>query len=112
MSPVSRSVIRAILGGALLVPLFGVPSPATAASFTHRAVITIDRNQVPGVAGLVDFPVLVSATSTNLRTTANGGFVTSSNAATTSSSRARTRRRAPRPRHRAALTTRSRATTG
>ncbi len=77
MPRASRSVIRAIVRGALVVPLLGVVSPAGAASFTQRTVVTIDRNQVPGVASLVDFPVLVSVTSNNLRTTANGGFVTS-----------------------------------
>jgi len=49
------------------------------AAFAQRKILTIDFNQVPGPTNLVDFPVLVSITGDNsLKTTGNGGLVTSS----------------------------------
>jgi hypothetical protein len=48
------------------------------AAFAGRKIITINRAQVPGTANHIDFPVLVSITGdNNLKTTANGGLVTS-----------------------------------
>jgi len=71
--------MRRGLWAAVALAVLGSAAPSTAASFARRTVVTVDRNQVPGVASLTDFPVLVSVVaSVNLRTTANGGFVTSS----------------------------------
>ena len=44
-------------------------------SFDYRRPITIDAAQVTGSANLLDFPVLISFTHLDLRTTANGGHV-------------------------------------
>ena len=64
------------LGLLVFLPLL---APASLdAAFARRKVITIDRTRVPGTANHVDFPVLVSITAdANLRSTANGGSVTS-----------------------------------
>jgi hypothetical protein len=78
MPQASRTVGRALVGAiAALSALWGA-SQAAAATFTHRTVVTIDHTQIAGVASLANFPVLVSVTDAALKTTANGGFVTSS----------------------------------
>jgi hypothetical protein len=67
----------AAVGGLVVAALWLAPTPVSAA-FARRKVLTIDRTRVPGTANHVDFPVLVSITGDpNLRTTANGGSVTS-----------------------------------
>lgn len=47
--------------------------------FGYRKSITIDHTQVSGSTDLTDFPMLFSVTDPDLRTTANGGKVTSPN---------------------------------
>ena len=43
--------------------------------YCYRKTLTINASQVSGSSDLSNFPVLVSITDTDLRTTANGGFV-------------------------------------
>ena len=45
------------------------------ASWTYRKPVTIDHTKVSGSSSLADFPVLVSVTDANLKTTGNGGGV-------------------------------------
>ncbi len=78
MPQASRSLGSAFMGAVLVSSALGVASTAAAATFTHRTVVTIDHTKVPGVASLANVPVLVSVTNAALKTTANGGFVTSS----------------------------------
>ena len=60
---------RAVLCiGVALTALLGA-APSTAATFTHRTVVTVDRTKIPGVANVVNFPVLVSVTNNALKTT-------------------------------------------
>lgn len=47
--------------------------------YSYARQITIQSSQVSGTANHSNFPVLISVTDTNLRTTANGGHVTNSN---------------------------------
>lgn len=47
--------------------------------YSYAKQITIQSSQVSGGADLSNFPVLISLTDANLRTTANGGHVTNSN---------------------------------
>jgi hypothetical protein len=61
----------------VLLLRFVKPAPVDAA-FAARKVVTIDSTRVPGTANHSNFPVLVSLTALNLRSTANGGLVTSS----------------------------------
>ncbi len=63
MPHVGRSARRAVMGAMLVSSALGMASTASAATFTHRTVLTIDRTQVPGVASLTNFPVLVSVTA-------------------------------------------------
>jgi len=65
----------------LLVGASGLAfAPAADAAFSAGRKMTIDANQVGGSSGsLPDFPVLVNLTDNELKTTANGGRVTSSN---------------------------------
>jgi len=64
------------LGWLVFFPLL-VPASVDAA-FARRKAIILNRSQVPGGINLTNFPVLVSITAdNNLKTTANGGFVTS-----------------------------------
>ena len=53
--------------------------PSAEAAFGFRKPITIDNTKVSGSAGLIGFPVLVSFTDLDLRTTANGGKVENAN---------------------------------
>lgn len=47
--------------------------------YLYKKQLTIDGTQVPGGSTLNNFPVLVSITDSQLRTTANGGRVTNAN---------------------------------
>ena len=47
--------------------------------FAYKKTITIDNTEVSGLADIVNFPVLISLTDTDLRTTANGGNVQNAN---------------------------------
>ena len=47
--------------------------------YSYKKKITIDNTRVSGTADLTDFPVLISFIDTDLRTTGNGGDVTSDN---------------------------------
>lgn len=47
--------------------------------YSYAKQITIQSSQVSGTANHSNFPVLISVTDANLRTTANGGHVTNSN---------------------------------
>lgn len=47
--------------------------------YSYARQITIQSSQISGTANHSNFPVLISITDTNLRTTANGGHVTNSN---------------------------------
>ena len=53
--------------------------PSAEAAFGFRKPITIDNTKVSGSADLTGFPVLVSFTDLDLRTTANGGKVENAN---------------------------------
>ena len=70
---------RAVAAAVLSLSALSV-APTAAATFTHRTVVTIDHTRVPDadLLPLGNFPVLVSLTHDNLKTTGNGGFVTSS----------------------------------
>ena len=80
MARASRRAGRAFAAGALAVFALSAASTAGAATFTHRTVVTIDHTRVPDadLLPLTNFPILVSVTNNALKTTANGGFVTSS----------------------------------
>ena len=63
-------------------PTSGLGAEEVPAKFFYRKTITIDRSRVGASCGssLTDFPVLISIQNdSDLRTTANGGGVTSSN---------------------------------
>ena len=47
--------------------------------YSFKKKITTDNTKVTGTADLTDFPVLISFTDADLKTTANGGDVTSDN---------------------------------
>lgn len=71
-SPRSTRTLAALV----FLPLF---APASLhAAFAGRKLITINKLQVPGTANHIDFPVLISiANDTQLKSTTNGGLVTS-----------------------------------
>jgi hypothetical protein len=48
---------------------------ASGNNWNYRKTITINESMVPGSTTLTDFPVLISLTDTDLRTTGNGGSV-------------------------------------
>ena len=48
---------------------------STGGTWTDRMPVTLNYSQVSGGANLSNFPVLISVTSPNLKTTANGGYV-------------------------------------
>lgn len=50
-------------------------------TWQRRRTLTIDRTKVGGPENQIDFPLLVSSTSTEFKTVANGGFVASSTGA-------------------------------
>ncbi len=55
------------------------PLPVVTFGYGYEKTITIDANRVAGSQDLVDFPVLISFTDPDLKSTANGGHVQSSN---------------------------------
>lgn len=62
--------------------IVGVPKTAFAAQVTGydwEAVVTVDNTKVSGNNDFTDFPIVVSLTYPDLKTTANGGGVTNSN---------------------------------
>jgi hypothetical protein len=60
--------------------VFGsLPAFAQPTGYSYAKQITIQSSQVSGGANLTNFPVLISVTDNNLRTTANGGHVTNAN---------------------------------
>ena len=69
--------VRYLLFFALSV--FGAHAYAQPFGYTYAKQITIQSSQVSGGADLSNFPVLISLTDADLRTTANGGRVTNSN---------------------------------
>jgi hypothetical protein len=50
---------------------------AFANGYTYRKAITVDHTKVSGTGDLTDFPILISHTDADLKTTANGGNVQS-----------------------------------
>ena len=54
------------------------PTPITT-NYLHKQQITIDHTRVSGGGNLSNFPVLISMTDPNLKTTLNGGYVQNSN---------------------------------
>ena len=48
-------------------------SYAQLAGYSFKKKITIDNTKVSGTADHTDFPILISVTDTDLRTTGNGG---------------------------------------
>ncbi len=52
---------------------YGLLDPWYSSSWTYRKLITIDHFKVSGGSDLTNFPVLISRTDLDLRTTANGG---------------------------------------
>ena len=54
-------------------------SRAQLAGYGYKQLIIVDHNQVSGTADLINFPMLVDITDLTLRTTGNGGYVTSAN---------------------------------
>ena len=61
----------------LLFSWFGLNAQPSGYSYGKK--ITIDNTKVSGSSSLTNFPVLISLTDNDLRTTANSGYVTSSN---------------------------------
>lgn len=62
----------------VLIDLIGVAAAfAGTATFGYRKLVTIDSARVMGAVNHQEFPVLVSLTDLDLRTTANGGHVES-----------------------------------
>jgi len=53
--------------------------PPFQSGYCYRKKLTIDKDKVSGSADLSDFPVLISVTDTDLRSTANNGQVENSN---------------------------------
>ena len=52
---------------------YGHLDPWFSSNYKYRKIITIDVTKVSGGANLSNFPVLISSTDNDLRTTANGG---------------------------------------
>ena len=67
--------LRPILLAAFAAVATNASAPTAEGAFNFRKLITIDNTKVSGSADLIDFPVVVSLTDANLRTTANGGGV-------------------------------------
>src|SRR4051794_22495820 len=55
-----------------------VIAQAQPVGYTYAKVITIDYTKTSGTGSHTNFPVLISLTDANLKTTANGGHVTNS----------------------------------
>jgi biopolymer transport protein ExbB len=73
----SKSWLRVLF--VLVLVIFSYSAYAQLGGYSYKKRITIDNTQVTGTADLTDFPVLISFTDTDLRTTANGGDVTNNN---------------------------------
>lgn len=70
-----RTNVYRVLIPLLLLPAAGFSQPA---GYGYGKQIVINASQVSGTGSHTNFPILVSFTDPNLRTTANGGNVTSS----------------------------------
>jgi hypothetical protein len=76
-SHLTRSLRSVVLAAAILST--GLAAPALAAGYLYRKQITVDNTKVAGTTDLLNFPLLVSLTDPDLRTTANGGKVENPN---------------------------------
>ncbi|WP_409028841.1 DUF2341 domain-containing protein [Gracilimonas sediminicola] len=64
----------------LLIALLSIESlSAQVPGYTHRKKFAVNNGQVSGSTNLTDFPVLISLTDNDLRTTGNGGDVENAN---------------------------------
>ena len=73
-----NEILRGLVIAICTLFLFG-QSFGQSCGYGFSKTITIDHNKVSGTAVLQDFPVLISLTDTDLRTTANGGDVENAN---------------------------------
>jgi len=62
----------------LVTPAYAGWYSGGAGTYQYRKLITIDKTKVSGSGTLPNFPLLISSTDTDLKTTGNGGKVTNS----------------------------------